>query len=106
MVPTVTCKVLVVGNAKCGKSSIISRFVNNRFSSDYRSTVGADYAMKDVALQGGRQVCVRCVCAALVGDLARMFCGCSARLCVFFCMRKSKPLYIVAARPTLKRTGL
>ena len=62
MVPTVTCKVLVVGNAKCGKSSIISRFVNNRFSSDYRSTVGADYAMKDVALQGGRQVCVRCVC--------------------------------------------
>ncbi|CAN0380024.1 unnamed protein product, partial [Ectocarpus sp. 13 AM-2016] len=44
-VPTVTCKVLVVGNAKCGKSSIISRFVSNRFSSDYNSTVGADYAM-------------------------------------------------------------
>eukprot|EP00903_Cladosiphon_okamuranus_P008903 g8522.t1 len=56
IVPTATCKVLVVGNAKCGKSSIISRFVNNRFSSDYRSTVGADYAMKDVALPGGRQV--------------------------------------------------
>ncbi|CAM9406333.1 unnamed protein product, partial [Scytosiphon promiscuus] len=55
-VPTVTCKILVVGNAKCGKSSIISRFVSNRFSSDYNSTVGADYAMKDVALAGGRQV--------------------------------------------------
>ncbi|CAB1115353.1 unnamed protein product [Ectocarpus sp. CCAP 1310/34] len=55
-VPTVTCKVLVVGNAKCGKSSIISRFVSNRFSSDYNSTVGADYAMKDVSLENGRQV--------------------------------------------------
>ncbi|CAN0134151.1 unnamed protein product [Ectocarpus sp. 6 AP-2014] len=56
VVPTVTCKVLVVGNAKCGKSSIISRFVSNRFSSDYNSTVGADYAMKDVSLENGRQV--------------------------------------------------
>ncbi|CAN0376369.1 unnamed protein product, partial [Ectocarpus sp. 12 AP-2014] len=55
-VPTVTCKVLVVGNAKCGKSSIISRFVSNRFSSDYNSTVGADYAMKDVSLENGQQV--------------------------------------------------
>lgn len=58
-VPTATCKVLVVGNAKCGKSSIISRFVSNRFSSDYNSTVGADYAMKDVSLQSGRQVRAR-----------------------------------------------
>lgn len=55
-VPTATCKVLVVGNAKCGKSSIISRFVSDRFSADYNSTVGADYAMKDVSLEGGRQV--------------------------------------------------
>lgn len=55
-VPTITCKVLVVGNAKCGKSSIISRFVSNRFSPDYNSTVGADYAMKDVALNDGRRV--------------------------------------------------
>ncbi|CAN0568378.1 unnamed protein product, partial [Ectocarpus sp. 12 AP-2014] len=47
-------KVLVVGNAKCGKSSIISRFVSNRFSSDYNSTVGADYAMKDVSLENGQ----------------------------------------------------
>lgn len=51
-----TCKVLVVGNAKCGKSSIISRFVSNRFSPEYNSTVGADYAMKDITLAGGRRV--------------------------------------------------
>ncbi|CAN0172307.1 unnamed protein product, partial [Laminaria digitata] len=57
-----TCKVLVVGNAKCGKSSIISRFVNDRFSSDYNSTVGADYAMKDVHLRDGRQVCRSYAC--------------------------------------------
>lgn len=54
--PTVTCKVIVVGNAKCGKSSIISRFVNDSFSHEYVSTVGADYAMKDVELEDGRLV--------------------------------------------------
>ncbi|CAN0097092.1 unnamed protein product [Discosporangium mesarthrocarpum] len=50
IVPTTTCKILVVGNAKCGKTSIIRRFVSDSFSSDYISTVGADYAMKDLSV--------------------------------------------------------
>lgn len=55
-IPTVTCKILVVGNAKCGKSSIINRFVNDRFVANYGSTVGVDYAMKDVPLGDGHKV--------------------------------------------------
>ncbi|CAM9760994.1 unnamed protein product, partial [Phaeothamnion confervicola] len=43
-----TCKILVVGNAKCGKSSIVRRFVENRFEVAYNSTVGADYIKKDI----------------------------------------------------------
>jgi small GTP-binding protein len=41
-------KVLVVGNAKCGKSSIISRYASNTFSSHYKTTIGADFVRKDV----------------------------------------------------------
>lgn len=55
-IPTVTCKILVVGNAKSGKSSIINRFVNDRFMANYSSTVGLDYAMKDVPRGDGNKV--------------------------------------------------
>ncbi|CAM9528132.1 unnamed protein product [Choristocarpus tenellus] len=56
LVPTATCKILVVGNAKCGKTSIIRRFVSDSFCVTYNSTVGADYAMKDLTVQGGERV--------------------------------------------------
>jgi len=41
-------KIMVVGNAACGKTSIINRFVNNVFSETYKSTVGADFSRKIV----------------------------------------------------------
>ena len=34
-------KVLVVGNAKCGKTSIIRRFSAGSFAEEYSTTVGA-----------------------------------------------------------------
>ena len=37
---------MVVGNAACGKTSIIKRFVDNVFSETYKSTVGADFSRK------------------------------------------------------------
>ncbi len=39
-------KVLVVGNAKCGKTSVIKRFVSGTFSDAYKTTVGADFTKK------------------------------------------------------------
>lgn len=41
---TVQMKVLVVGDTKCGKTSIIQRFAYDKFAEEYETTVGADYA--------------------------------------------------------------
>eukprot|EP00466_Bigelowiella_natans_P004488 jgi/Bigna1/90256/estExt_fgenesh1_pg.C_660042 len=41
-------KVIVVGNSKCGKTSIINRYVKNVFSNEYKYTIGCDYSMKQV----------------------------------------------------------
>lgn len=46
---TVIMKVLVVGNARCGKTSTIRRFVREDFSDEYVSTIGADFVEKMVA---------------------------------------------------------
>ena len=41
-------KILIVGNANCGKTSIVERFVSNNFSELYQSTVGADFRKKNL----------------------------------------------------------
>lgn len=43
---TVIMKVLVVGNARCGKTSTIRQFVSRQFSESYVSTIGADFVEK------------------------------------------------------------
>jgi len=50
-------KVIVVGNSKCGKTSIINRYVKDVFSNEYKYTIGCDYSMKQV--QVTPDVCVR-----------------------------------------------
>lgn len=43
-------KILVLGNPKCGKSSIIARYVHHSFESSYKSTIGADFIRKDLLI--------------------------------------------------------
>lgn len=43
-------KLLVLGNAGVGKTSIIKRFINNEFTQDYTPTVAVDFSMENVEL--------------------------------------------------------
>ncbi|TDH70142.1 hypothetical protein CCR75_000163 [Bremia lactucae] len=43
---TIILKVLIVGNARCGKTSTIRRFTKNEFKEEYVSTIGADFVEK------------------------------------------------------------
>mmetsp|Transcript_10047 Transcript_10047/g.19848 ORF Transcript_10047/g.19848 Transcript_10047/m.19848 type:complete len:399 (-) Transcript_10047:120-1316(-) len=49
-------KVIVVGNSKCGKTSIINRYVKDVFSNEYKYTIGCDYSMKEVNVTPDVQV--------------------------------------------------
>lgn len=42
----------MVGNVACGKTSIIKRYVRNTFSGDYQSTIGVEFALKRVQVDG------------------------------------------------------
>lgn len=49
-------KILVIGNSKCGKTSIIRRYTNDSFTEDYNITIGADYTQKVVEGGSGEQI--------------------------------------------------
>ncbi|OQS02528.1 hypothetical protein THRCLA_05104 [Thraustotheca clavata] len=52
-------KVLVVGMAKSGKTSLIRRFVHGTFADIYKTTVGADYSDKTLAIDDTLDVCLQ-----------------------------------------------
>uniref|UniRef100_A0A8D8R0A1 Ras-related protein Rab-7b n=1 Tax=Cacopsylla melanoneura TaxID=428564 RepID=A0A8D8R0A1_9HEMI len=43
-------KVVILGNAAVGKTSLLNQFVNNKFSNQYKATIGADFLTKDIFL--------------------------------------------------------
>ena len=43
-----TCKVVLLGESGVGKTSIISRYVNNTFKSQIQSTPGANFVTKSI----------------------------------------------------------
>ncbi|XP_042311592.1 ras-related protein Rab-7a-like isoform X3 [Sceloporus undulatus] len=45
-------KILLTGNSGVGKSALMNQYVNNRFSSRYRATIGADFLSKQVHIEG------------------------------------------------------
>ncbi len=44
-------KIMVIGDPSVGKTSLIRRFVENRFSEDYITTIGVDFLKKDVLVK-------------------------------------------------------
>ena len=49
-------KVLLCGPAGAGKTSLIHRFIQSRFQTDYKLTVGVDILTKDVELEN-KKIC-------------------------------------------------
>ena len=43
-------KVLLIGDPSVGKTSFVNRYTNNEFRSDYKGTVGVDFALKVIHL--------------------------------------------------------
>ena len=51
----ITCKVVLIGESGVGKTSIISRYINNTFKSQLMSTPGANFVTKTVFIQDKNQ---------------------------------------------------
>ena len=48
----IALKIVVVGDDAVGKTSIIIRYVKNNFTDDYKPTLGADFAFKEIKYNG------------------------------------------------------
>ena len=51
----ITCKVVLIGESGVGKTSIISRYINNTFKSQLMSTPGANFVTKNVIMADDNQ---------------------------------------------------
>ncbi|KAI6225114.1 Ras domain containing protein [Aphelenchoides fujianensis] len=43
-------KVIILGDTGVGKTSLMNQYVNNRFSTQYKATIGADFLTKDITV--------------------------------------------------------
>ena len=50
-----TCKVVLIGESGVGKTSIISRYINNTFKSQLMATPGANFVTKNVIMEDDNQ---------------------------------------------------
>jgi len=48
----ITLKYLVVGDSGVGKTSLLVRYCEDSFQSDYLSTIGVDFKIKRIELEG------------------------------------------------------
>lgn len=43
-------KIILIGDASVGKTSILHRFLHNKFKAEYSCTIGVDYCVKSLVL--------------------------------------------------------
>ena len=52
-------KVIIIGNSKVGKTSILNRFIYNSYKEDILSTTGINFADKKITLQNGKSITLK-----------------------------------------------
>ncbi len=52
-------KVIIIGEAGVGKTSLVKKFVSGRFTSDYRVSIGANLFVKDLILNSDINVTIQ-----------------------------------------------
>lgn len=45
-------KILVIGNSFSGKTSMVNRFISNKFDPNYKATVACDFSLKILKIEG------------------------------------------------------
>ena len=55
-------KVLTIGDACTGKSSLLLRYSTNRFTTNYIATIGLDFKTRDLVLDDSKVRLQVCVC--------------------------------------------
>ncbi|BFU18635.1 Rab family GTPase [Entamoeba histolytica HM-1:IMSS-B] len=51
MTERITLKIIVLGDSFVGKTSLINQFVNRKYSSEYKSTIGVDLSTKVISIK-------------------------------------------------------
>ena len=46
----VLLKVIILGDSGVGKTSLMNQYVNQKFSNQYKATIGADFLTKEVMI--------------------------------------------------------
>lgn len=46
----VLLKVIILGDSGVGKTSLMNQYVNSKFSTQYKATIGADFLTKDIVI--------------------------------------------------------
>ncbi|MHA1233713.1 MAG: Rab family GTPase [Promethearchaeota archaeon] len=52
-------KVIIIGEAGVGKTSLVKRFVSGHFTKDYRTSIGANLFIKELNLNSGNNVSIQ-----------------------------------------------
>ena len=64
-------KVIILGDSGVGKTSLMNQYVNKKFSSQYKATIGADFLTKEVQVDD-RLVTMQVCCLELVVEVLLM----------------------------------
>ncbi|MHA1534191.1 MAG: ADP-ribosylation factor-like protein, partial [Promethearchaeota archaeon] len=52
-------KVIIIGEAGVGKTSLVKRFVSGHFTRDYRTSIGANIFIKELNLNSNETVSIQ-----------------------------------------------